>query len=445
MKFHFLPTLVALTCAASAFPAMGQQAKQSYIVQVSSDSFANESPDEIEPDERHLRQPTIWKNHNPKMARFLRRLESAHGFKAKNLFSHAINGFAALLNPAQIEALSKLPGVVIEKDLPIRTNDWSDTAIGGQKVPWGLIATAAYQSSARSGANVSTVSFDNTRLYVIDSGVAPHSDLNIEYRASVSADPNVDDCHGHGTQVAGIAAAINNDYGTAGTAPGLPITSVKVVDGCSGEAVYSATTQAVDAIYYWESIRFQNNPLYGGGVVVISMSGPGNSLALKNALTKLATPATAFKTIWTPFGLIYLPYQFGGDFIALSAGNSYLDACYESPAFVGGDVAGVLTVGAVNNDGRMVGSSNVGRCVKTWGPGNGNYTTTLNNGYMPDFGGTSAAAPHIAGIAALIRQTKGQVSPAEVANFLTSRSLSTGFNTPAPDNTPIRIPQATSY
>ena len=66
-------------------------------------------------------------------------------------------------------------------------------------------------------------------IAVLDTGVGPHPDLNvISDHSCIDGKAITIDQNGHGTHVAGIAAAIDNGYGVVGVAPGIPIHNVKV-------------------------------------------------------------------------------------------------------------------------------------------------------------------------------------------------------------------------
>ena len=70
----------------------------------------------------------------------------------------------------------------------------------------------------------------NAGIAVIDSGITPNPDLRIAGGVDCSDDttPDLYDKYGHGTEVAGIAAAIDNGFGVVGTAPGASLYDVKI-------------------------------------------------------------------------------------------------------------------------------------------------------------------------------------------------------------------------
>ncbi len=79
----------------------------------------------------------------------------------------------------------------------------------------------------------------NADIAVLDSGVDRHPDLNVAYATSCVPGEGPGDDSGHGTMVAGLAAAKDNRYGIVGAAPGARIWSVKVSDS-SGTIMESA-------------------------------------------------------------------------------------------------------------------------------------------------------------------------------------------------------------
>ena len=117
---------------------------------------------------------------------------------------------------------NKLSGGVdyVEKDAEVYAQD--------QDIDWGVIRTQAYKVWKLSTGK-------GVKVAVIDSGIQrDHPDLVANIKGGinfVSGSPDQwDDEHGHGTKVAGIIAALNNDIGYVGVAPEADLYAVKIMD-----------------------------------------------------------------------------------------------------------------------------------------------------------------------------------------------------------------------
>ncbi|MFF2197716.1 S8 family serine peptidase, partial [Streptomyces sp. NPDC058157] len=215
----------------------------------------------------------------------------------------------------------------------------------------------------------------------------------------------------HGTHVAGtIAAATNNGKGVAGIAYNAKIQPVRVLGKCGG-----ATSDIVDAITWASGGTVAGVPANATPAKVINMSLGGSgtcSSSYQNAINAAVARGTT---------------------VVVAAGNSNADAANFTPA----SCNNVITVAATNRTGDRSFYSNFGAKVDVSAPGGetrratdtpGTVTTpengilsTLNNGtttpgaeiYKP-YQGTSMAAPHIAGLAALLVAAKPSLTPAQV-------------------------------
>ncbi len=227
-----------------------------------------------------------------------------------------------------------------------------------------------------------------------------HPDLNVYRNVSViNGSINGDDGNGHGTIVAGIAAAKDNDIGIAGTAPGARIWSIQACDPL-GECKITNQMKGVEyAIQHADEIDILN----------ISIENP-NSPALNNLIDQAVK---------------------AGITVVVSAGNHGKDASSTSPA----NNPNVITVSAIaDSDGICGGAgpdltipniksnlpddtfasfSNFGPAVKIAAPGVNILSTYKDAGYAMD-NGTSMAAPFVSGYAALYKAQNPYSMPPEV-------------------------------
>ncbi|RDV26598.1 peptidase S8 [Alteromonas aestuariivivens] len=172
------------------------------------------------------------------------------------------------------------------------------------------------------------------------------------------------DGYGHGTHVAGTIAAYDNFEGMVGVYPGVSIHAVKVFDN-RGNWTYSS-----DLIEGLNQCRDA-----GANVINMSLGGAGSSLAEQNAFEDVAADG------------ILLVASAGND------GTSTLNypASYDS----------VMSVAAVNSQERRASFSQFNYQVEIAAPGVNVLSTVPTNEYA-SYSGTSMAAPHVAGAAALV-------------------------------------------
>jgi subtilisin family serine protease len=202
------------------------------------------------------------------------------------------------------------------------------------------------------------------------------------------------DCNGHGTHVAGIIGARDNDLGVRGVAPGVALVGVKVVD-CTGSGSSAAIIKGID----WVA-----GTATGPAIVNLSLGG-GASPPLDAAVKAASTQ---------------------GIFFAIAAGNSATDACLASPSANGAE-SGIVTVAAIDANEIEAPFSNFGGCVDLWAPGVSIASTGLgaNEGVLV-LSGTSMAAPHVAGAAALYLSRNPTALPGEVESALMASSVVPG-------------------
>lgn len=145
-------------------------------------------------------------------------VDGRDGVEVQRVFPASLNGFHAELSRAAHASLSRDPGVLFVS--PNRR--FTATA---QLLPTGVDRIDADLSSV-----LTTGSSVGTAVAVLDSGIAPVGDLNVQPGVNCTATAGTTDRHGHGTHVAGIIAAKDNAEGVIGVAPGAPLYPVKVLD-----------------------------------------------------------------------------------------------------------------------------------------------------------------------------------------------------------------------
>ncbi len=382
---------IAFTIAAifSTTPAIAAPDKSStpMIVVFQSETPFQQFQGNARADERSAAHPDAWNYVDRGVLGAVQRLEGRHRFKSKHVFSHATKGFAVELTPEQIEALRAEPTIAyIEADQPM--------SLVAQSLPWGVNRVEADRSSTLAGNGSGAIS--NVNVYVIDTGIARHRDLNLVGQVNFAGGTN-SDCNGHGTHVAGSIGALDDYNDVVGVAPGVRLIGVKVLD-CYGNGTSSGVIKAVD----WVTANAVKP-------AVANMSlGGGASQALDDAVKRSVRSNV---------------------FYAVAAGNSGVDACTGSPARIGfndgGLDNGIVTTAATDAYNREPSWSNYGRCVNIWSPGV-NIVSTSASGGLTSMSGTSMATPHTAGAAALFLSRNPGAAPATVEAALRSYSIYTG-------------------
>ena len=208
-------------------------------------------------------------------------------------------------------------------------------------------------------------------IAVVDTGISPHEDLRIA--GGVSFDPDnasFYDDNGHGTGVAGIIAALDNNIGTVGVAPESNIYAVKVLDR-NGEGYLSELLAGID----W---------CIDNGIDIINMSlgSDQRSRILEDMVNKAYSQGVS---------------------LASAAGNSGDAAGVSDTVNYPAKYNVVIGVAATDvNNGRAVFSS-TGAGIDVSAPGVNIYTTAMGNGYASG-SGTSMATPYVSGNLALLKQ-----------------------------------------
>jgi subtilisin family serine protease len=330
-------------------------------------------------------------------------IEQRQDLEVGFVYSNAMEGFSAEIPDEDLAAVRANPQVAyIEPDRTVHTV--------AQTLPWGIGRIGADVSSTRAGNGSGAVSGVNA--YIIDTGIDKnHPDLNVVNHVNFHGGKNAD-CNGHGTHIAGTAAARDNGGGVVGVAPGAPLIGVKVL-GCNGFGFASNVIKGVD----WVTANAKKP-------AIANMSlETGASLALDRAVKKSANR---------------------GVFYSVAAGNDGRSACKYSPARAGaGTNNGIVTTAATDSSNEVIRFSNHGRCVDLWAPGKGIISTKLGGGITKFSSGTSMAAPHVGGTGALYLSSHSRAAPSTVEGVLKADSKFTG--TKSKNGRRIRLVYAGGY
>ncbi|WP_428985479.1 S8 family peptidase [Streptomyces globosus] len=306
-----------------------------------------------------------------------------YGATIDRTYSAALNGYSVEVSEAQARKLAADPAVKSVVQNRVFT---IDGAQGTQPSPpsWGLDRIDQRALPLNSSYTYPDKAGEGVTAYIIDTGVRiTHTDFG--GRASygydaVDNDNTAQDGHGHGTHVAGTVAG-----GAYGVAKKAKIVGVRVLNNQG-----SGTTAQVVAGIDWVT-RNAVKP----AVANMSLGGGADSAldtAVRNSIAS---------------GVTY----------AVAAGNESTDASTKSPA----RVAEALTVGSTTSSDAKSSFSNYGSILDIFAPGS-SITSAWATGDTATntISGTSMAAPHVAGAAALHLADNPASTPAQVAQALTA-------------------------
>lgn len=327
---------------------------------------------------------------------FGREIAAVHGGRVRHTYSRALRGVAVEVPPEAADALSRNPRVAhVEPDQLAST---AETRTGAT---WGL-DRVDQRGLPLDGTFGVTATGAGVHVYVFDTGIrTTHREFGSRADGVftvVDDGYGTTDCRGHGTHVAGTIGGV-----TYGVASGVSLHSVRVLD-CAGSGTYSGIIAALD----W-AMQNAERP------AVVNMSLSGSPSAALDSAVENAVRA----------GLV----------VVAAAGNNSWEACRYTP----GSASSAITVAATNDRDERAFFSNFGSCVDLFAPGSAitsaSYATDELTATMS---GTSMAAPHVAGAAALYLQQHPSATPAQVALALASSSTA-GVVTQAGNGSPDRL------
>ncbi|MCL4459216.1 MAG: S8 family peptidase [Chloroflexi bacterium] len=284
-----------------------------------------------------------------------------------------INAAVVLAYPANERALETHPGVLrVDKDTVVyalpgpvtvtaKPPKPTPTPQPAEVLPWGvdrIDADLAWATSRGAGVKVA----------VLDTGIdLDHPDLQANIKGginTINSLKSANDDNGHGTHIAGIIAAVDNDIGVIGVAPEAHLYAVKVLNR-QGSGFVSDVIEGLQ----WSIDN-------GMQVVNMSFGSSADNQSLHDAVIKA--------------------YNAGIVLVAAAGNSGPADNTVNYPA----KYAEVIAVSATDKTDALANFSSRGPEVELAAPGVDVYSTWKGDGYNT-LSGTSMATPHVSGTAAL--------------------------------------------
>jgi subtilisin len=348
-------------------------------------------------------------------------LAHKHNAKVHQVYSTLLEGFAAEVPADKLKELQQDPEVAaVVPDYEVE--------LAAQTVPKNIKFVKADQNPT---ANINGVDERvNADVAVLDTGISKqHPDLNVVGGYNCTSDDTADwvDRNGHGTHVAGIIGAKDNDIGGVGVAPGVRLWAVKVIPD-RATASDATVMCGLDWIYEFANvIEVVNASIGRKGSPIID----GNGLTASGGCFIYIRPnIDIYHYMWCRIAEIGIP-------VVVAAMNWSIDAKDVVPAaFDEVMTVSNMTWGSIGKRRKTLVSlyrdtklgSNFGADVDIAAPG-ANILSTLPGraiGKSKQYGqmtGTSMAAPHVAGAAALYIAAHGRNDSALlVMNAIKSRA-----------------------
>ncbi len=265
-------------------------------------------------------------------------------------------GFVARINETQARALAADESVeLIEQDKIIALGSCF-TVAAPTLLTWNVKKTGFGDGTGKTA-------------WIIDTGIeSTHPDLNVDKnrsRSFVSGDASIEDKNGHGTHVAGIIGAKNNNIGILGVASNANLISLKVLND-EGEGTLSSIIQA---------LAYVNSEAKAGDVVNISLGEEESSDIFDRHVQQTAAR---------------------GVFVTIAAGNDSKPASEFSPGRT--NAPNIYTVSAVDSLNNFASFSNFGNDAVDYAAPGVHILSTFTNRRYAYLSGTSMAAPHVAGL-----------------------------------------------
>lgn len=266
------------------------------------------------------------------------------------------------------------------------TNIINNGLINKFKYPWNVTRVLGGHPRSSDGEGV--------KVGIIDTGIdLHHPDLKENIKGGINVlSPSLppQDDYGHGTHVAGIIGARHSKTGIVGVAPAVSLYAIKVQDRF-GRGTLGTLIRGIE----W-AIR---NRMH---ILNISLNSGGS---IHPILRK--TVHTAIRK---------------GILVVAAAGNNGRASGTGNNVQVPARIPGIVAVGAVDCHNRRAPFSSTGPSLVISAPGVNILSTFLNKRYAV-LNGTSMAAPHVSGVAAIVKQAHPYATPAQIVQTLRRHSI----------------------
>lgn len=353
----------------------------------------------------------------------------AHGVTPIHVFSRVANGYAGFIPPGLLARVTSDPlveAVIPDRVMTIQAKPGGGGGGSGQVVPAGVV---------RIGAAPGQVGFTGAGVGVaiVDTGIdLNHADLGGPVAAFSAFGGSPQDDQGHGTHVAGIVAARNNTRDVVGVAPEATLYAVKVLNakgsGTDSDVMAGLEWIANHATAHTPPIKVANLSLGRPGTL---NDNPALRAAFQEVVAAGVTVVVSAGNDCAAEVSQMVPATYP-EVIAVASTTARDGTSAYANLKIRADTASYFTT-----DGAFDAGSGIGVTISAPGEEQENIlrgyrlssvgilSTKLGGGTVR-MSGTSMAAPHVAGVAALLHQKNSNLSPEDLRSL-----LMTGADNPA--------------